>query len=829
MKAWVGRFFSWSGWVLALILILGITVFTFLPAWVRSEAIKKAQAMGIPVTGLTVDAIGLGSASFSRVVIADGQFTVPFLRVEYSLSGLRKGEIKRVQLSGIHAGIVIRGQEISLRGFPKLPTLSAKSETPLSIPAITLSGAQIDLDMDGRKTTLCFDGSLSGGQASEPLQIDGHLLYEGNPIHIRAMIAPGSGDGQVELHCPRFALATLQSFPGNMPVECLGGDLDAHAVVTLSGWKPGQITFSGQAEGVTLTGPDLSVSEPFTVTLYGQDAGWTVLFSPINLDKPFTGRLEELTLHGQDFPGLNEATISARLILGDTGVSSLTNGAMSSRPLTLALKGKMQRVGEAYPWQVEADYDGAVTARVQELNISGQMAAGLRLAGLGMNGKGTLTARLSTARISAAPWTFQTPALTARAEIGFGPSLTYAGTITTTLGRYEDTTASIAVTDISGTLPFASTGVVGELPITASRFQHPRFTLSDLSIMTAVSAGMAVYHGSGKLAIKPLLMTFSGDFGFALPGKPLNLTLQIPRTTIPLGTDLAPLRPALTGIKIGGDIHGTGLISSSAQSEMRGSAELSIDGLDLTMESKKLEISGLSGTIHFDRLFDFTTQPAQEIRFAAGKFGPAKFQDGLIFLRLEGGDSTLIERFEFAFCGGHMLTSAFRVATAQPEMGVDVFCDKLQLADLLNLISGKGNASGEGTISGIVPLVIDASGLRFKDANLATSPGHIGTLKVVDAEQMTGGMLLAEEAIRDFAYDWAKVNIGSAGDRLNMTVQLSGKPRLKLPLRYDPASQGFVRDPSGERLVELKGLLLDLKFMDIDLNRLIKEQGKWNR
>ena len=129
-------------------------------------------------------------------------------------------------------------------------------------------------------------------------------------------------------------------------------------------------------------------------------------------------------------------------------------------------------------------------------------------------------------------------------------------------------------------------------------------------------------------------------------------------------------------------------------------------------------------------------------------------------------------------------------------------------------------------MSGVIPLKLVDGSPVFLDGYLDSAPGRSGHLRVSKPEVISGGQLLVEEAIRDFNYNWIKVRLGSRNDRLNMVVSIDGAPAGKLPLRYDQGKKDFVREPSGKRHVELKGLLLDIRFDDIDLKDLIKAGGQ---
>jgi hypothetical protein len=58
--------------------------------------------------------------------------------------------------------------------------------------------------------------------------------------------------------------------------------------------------------------------------------------------------------------------------------------------------------------------------------------------------------------------------------------------------------------------------------------------------------------------------------------------------------------------------------------------------------------------------------------------------------------------------------------------------------------------------------------------------------------------------------------MNSQNNRLDMVVSMDGAPAQKLALLYDQKQKNFIKDPSGGRHVKLKGLLLEIRFSDID-------------
>ncbi|MCU0287490.1 MAG: hypothetical protein MUF15_13985, partial [Acidobacteria bacterium] len=79
-----------------------------------------------------------------------------------------------------------------------------------------------------------------------------------------------------------------------------------------------------------------------------------------------------------------------------------------------------------------------------------------------------------------------------------------------------------------------------------------------------------------------------------------------------------------------------------------------------------------------------------------------------------------------------------------------------------------------------------------------------------------------EEAVKNFDYEWIKLKLDTIKNKLNVTAFINGVPADKLPLTYDMKTKNIVRDAAGKRTLELKGLLLELRFKDLDLKRLMR-------
>ena len=800
-----------AGAVVFSCLVTWIVAVLVLPGIVRGVILDRARQAGIDLSAITVESVGL-----HEMVIRDAEFQsadvwagVPLLRVEYSLGGILRGNFKKAIVSG--SSVEVRSSGIVARFTDLKGVLNA-----------------VQSDTSGERD-LAFKGSL---------------LFEGNHMNLVARADMVSGRGNAELRCRDLTSASLLKFLDDSSAEIENWRLlktrfsleSAHLHTLYSGVEAVlAVTAEGEAGGVfesyalrsdlrieRLEKDLISVAEPFRVRIdINSRTGMTAAFTPLSFRTPLALKMNGLNVAASGIPLMTETLFSADLALCEI--------PLLRRMSDIHCSGVLCNKADGVNWTVQADANGPIHGPVDEMLISARIRANLKASGAGKNGTGQFHMQATDLRTSMDQWILELPGLRGDARITLGPKPAYKGVFRLVKGMFTDKDRGIRADGISGSLPFTSEGPIAALPLSIDHVDFSGISLSNVLAKVALSGAMTIAEGTAKVLDGNLRMRFKTRAGSGGKGDLFHLDFEIPPTKLETIYDLGRILPDLSGFKCGGGISLLGAIESMPQSGMSGTAEVILKDINLTAEKMMLKVSGLNGVVRFDRLLDFHTSPAQSLRFKSLSLGPADLLDGRIQAQLDGLMTGCIERLEFAFCGGRVTTTAFRFPPQGEGMEIDLFCDGLQMADLLNMISGKNNASGEGTISGVIPVLIGPDGLRFKAAHLATSPGETGILRVVDAAEMTGGILLAEESIRDFAYEWAKVNIVDSGNRLNMVVQLKGKPRQKLPLKFDPGTRDFVRNPSGERLVDLKGLLLELKFVDIDVNALLKESARHSR
>lgn len=81
----------------------------------------------------------------------------------------------------------------------------------------------------------------------------------------------------------------------------------------------------------------------------------------------------------------------------------------------------------------------------------------------------------------------------------------------------------------------------------------------------------------------------------------------------------------------------------------------------------------------------------------------------------------------------------------------------------------------------------------------------------------------ALEALKDFTYSWAKINLAMQKDSLGVSLQFDGHPNQLLPFVYEEESGQFRRDPAAK--ARFQGITLNINT-SIPINYLLKLNEK---
>jgi hypothetical protein len=257
-------------------------------------------------------------------------------------------------------------------------------------------------------------------------------------------------------------------------------------------------------------------------------------------------------------------------------------------------------------------------------------------------------------------------------------------------------------------------------------------------------------------------------------------------------------------------------------------ASLRIEEGILENPDTNFKVQGIELKMAFPDLLSMRSAPAQVVKFEALSLGRLQLDPGEIVFQVEPGPGLFVEQGRFQWCGGRVFSGPIRIGS-DPDLGVDLFCDRLGMAPLLAQIANF-DAQGQGTLNGRIPVRWQGGKLRFEDGFLYSSPGEEGHIRLAGTEILTAALPagtpqanqveVAREALKDYNYKWAKLELNSEGEDLRVRMKLDGQPAANLPFVFDQEFGGFLRVASDHAGSKFQGIRLDVNF-NLPLNSLL--------
>jgi hypothetical protein len=296
-------------------------------------------------------------------------------------------------------------------------------------------------------------------------------------------------------------------------------------------------------------------------------------------------------------------------------------------------------------------------------------------------------------------------------------------------------------------------------------------------------------------------------------------SLSIPAFASASAVDLGLFMPAAEGFRF------QGRLEAQAEARFRGDAiqsqgRVRVDRGSLRHAAMQLDLEGIACVLELEDLIRLRSRPRQQLLVADLAMGKLTAQALSIDFQLESNTTLFIEKAGMQWCKGSMQTQAFRLMPGRDEVDVTIYADRLNLAMLLDQL-GVAQGSGEGAVNGRIPLLWKNGELRFDKGFLYSTPGQSGTIKLSGTQTLLEGLAsgtpqytqldIASEALKDYSYNWARVDLRSEAELLLVSLKLDGKPNRLLPFAYDPQSGGFKRF-SGKGQAEFQGIGIDLNF-----------------
>jgi len=343
--------------------------------------------------------------------------------------------------------------------------------------------------------------------------------------------------------------------------------------------------------------------------------------------------------------------------------------------------------------------------------------------------------------------------------------------------------------------------------------------------------GVDIKGNIGLTDVPGIECGFSGTAGMDESGtKNLSIAFAAKETKI----DEKVLRPLMEGGPDG--LTFEAFVSANGKiryADRNMESDLTVDIRDgqLNFKENGLEMQNIKTTVRLDDLFgEVKSRPAQTVQIEKILMKKLVFANARVGYTIESPGSLLVENASFNWCGGNVSAESFRIIPGKKSYTLVLYCDRIRLADLLETVADF-EATGEGTLSGRVPVRFDRGDISFQDAFLFTAPGSGGNIRLKNSAIITKGipegtsrytqMELAREALKNYEYKWAKMLFNTKGEKLHVKLGFDGKPADVLPFEYNRELGRFTRVDASSRGSRFQGIKIDVN-LTLPFNQVLK-------
>lgn len=802
------------------LIVLGLVVLglsaaqTLLPQMARTFVIPlvrntlgvahfEADIRRLNLRGVDLGQVNLGPAAGVRLKAA---------QIDWTLPGLLRKRLKSVQLLGLEVEFQEGTNGWTVPGLPA-GTTAADSAPAVTLPHIDSVVVEGRINLNGRalrlELPLALNGTLAGAEhaaftlqtflAGQPVSLDLSGSYARKSLRISGNLPPAPLAALLsllpDLDLPVSGALTTKA---EITADCGRADLTLENVQTIVAGQTvtqaGSTTLSAQWNGsqVTLSNTSLHLLKPWPVEIELHDilfdpaaeqffaCSWSLRMGP----PPKLELTQPLACNGSLAAGR-----------GDGGIKLAITG--SSTAFKIAAQG--------------------LTANITELKLSANLALG---GAEGLHGNASLTGGRLAGKYNTT--SFSTTALAASLHFAQNGSIVKAGV---------QGSGQLADSDLSArfnlNLPLAWPAPAQEAGSLSGELSWQKKGMATFTTdLKQNFAGMTV---AGRLSLLPLAVQadLKGAIDFH---QPLTSHLEIKTAqTVTLPAALARFNPSL------GEVTGSARLDLNSRVDFnrgvpRAPFKLTLNDVNLYNERSKITLTG--GRLAFagaDAL-QLRSDPDQHFSFALLQLGSIRLEKGDVHFQMEKPAGFLVEGCSLRWAGGRIGTHAFRINPSVEDYRVELFCDRVQLAQALEQF-GLTQVQGGGSANGRIPLHYANGLLTFDNGFLYSTPGEKGILKVKGTEILTAGVApgsaqfgqldLAAEALKDFAYEWAKIGLNTQGRELVVALELDGKPARPLPFVYDETIGGFARVTAASPGSAFQGINLNVNFR-LPLDQLLR-------
>ena len=809
--------------------------------------------------------------------------SIAAIQVDYTPVSLIKGKIAGITLGGPHLNLAVTPQGIAMPtavrpageppGTQTDTPLDFKNLMPVDISRIRIDQGTVTIQFGDRRLAIALDMQMDTAKLSQG-QIKGRaqLSVLGNPIALEVAVDQSDNRVSVSLDSTGLLLESL-ALSGMIPLPVqMAGTAKVHGKgqMTMTPFRIQDLALTASLENVRIGVWDARIENiataenatprieltlqrqttgqfrwslapfRFTSAARGEILGLAGLWDPSpsgwSLNADIQARLPAQMVQGAELK--NDLPINGQIQAQGSadGAITFTAGASGSRQLSLQIQ----------PAGVEATdcrmvVEGRLAGGVLETHATWS-AGKIRIAGPAIQASmpdlmvksaatfqppGSKTASridaqavLSDIRSKLGTILLTIPrfGVNASGQNGPGRPWHFQGRLDATGAMVQNLDQKLALSEISLNMPLAwpppANGKNGRLNVKSVQWNQRQLgRIHGTLQQRANGMGIDLRHDS-KLFPEMVVLIHGGmnDSG-------LQLDARIPADALIGEMDLGRFFPEAAGILVKGRMSAS-IQATISGGQPSGSGQLWVDQASVRQEERKLRLNGIHLDMHMDDLTTLKSAPMQKLQIAALQFGNLAAQALDMDFQLERGKTLFIEKAGINWCNGRINTAAIRITPGNEDYDVTLFCDRLNLAMVLDQL-GAAEASGEGTVNGRIPVRWANGKLSFDNGFLYSTPGQAGAIQLSGTEMLLSGMPpgtpqhtqldIATEALKDYTYQWAKLNVSSDADNLLLALKFDGKPNRLLPFAYDQSLGQFKR-VAGKGQADFKGISIDLNF-----------------
>jgi hypothetical protein len=265
-----------------------------------------------------------------------------------------------------------------------------------------------------------------------------------------------------------------------------------------------------------------------------------------------------------------------------------------------------------------------------------------------------------------------------------------------------------------------------------------------------------------SIATAQAALTATGSYDLAQGKGKFDIELP-PITFVPGGLQPKDLVPALAHSTE--DIAGTVAAKGPITVDKNGlTSQIELNLQNLSGKVGPISLKNLNSVIEVDKPWPLTTAADQIVSVELADVG-LPLTNGLVRFKIDDGTTMSIAESHLEMMSGHVTLEPVTLKLGAPAQQIHLNVDKVSLSRLFELFAVAG-LSGDGQLSGVIPVTLFPAGLAIDHAKLAAEAP--GTLRYNQAQapaalQGAGDSVkMAMSALSDFHYDKLEIDLDRA-------------------------------------------------------------------